>query len=73
MSAAVPAAPTPVKKKPQSSGTSLDPVQLATNLWDHYVTKTPQRTKLIDIFLLFLAVLGGVQLLYLILGGTYVR
>lgn len=33
--------------------------------------KTPQRMKLIDVFMLFLVVVGGVQFLYCVLAGNY--
>jgi len=35
------------------------------------VDKTPQRMKLIDVFMLFLVVVGGVQFLYCVLAGNY--
>ena len=34
--------------------------------------KTPQRIKLIDVFMAFLVVVGGVQFLYCVLAGNYV-
>ncbi|KAH7034945.1 DAD family-domain-containing protein [Microdochium trichocladiopsis] len=36
-----------------------------------YQKKTPQRTKLIDVFLAFLAVVGALQFVYCILAGNY--
>lgn len=39
----------------------------------HYAKTTPQRTKLIDVFMAYLAVVGAVQFLYCILAGNYVR
>jgi oligosaccharyltransferase complex subunit epsilon len=35
--------------------------------------QTPQRTKLIDVFLAFLAAVGALQFIYCILAGNYVR
>lgn len=43
------------------------------NIYDHYMTQTPQRTKLLDVFLGFLAAVGALQFLYCILAGNYVR
>lgn len=43
------------------------------NIYQYYTKQTPQRTKLIDVFLLFLAVVGGLQFLYCVLAGNYVR
>ena len=33
---------------------------------------TPQRTKLIDVFMTFLVLVGGLQFLYCVLAGNYV-
>lgn len=62
------AAAAPVVVSPSSR---LD--QQLLRVKDYYVSQTPQRTKLLDAFLLFLAVTGGLQLLYCILAGNYVR
>ncbi|KAI9903160.1 hypothetical protein N3K66_002512 [Trichothecium roseum] len=61
-----PAAAAPVVVSPSSR---LD--QQLLRVKDYYVSQTPQRTKLLDAFLLFLAVTGGLQLLYCILAGNY--
>jgi oligosaccharyltransferase complex subunit epsilon len=39
----------------------------------HYVEKTEPRIKQVDAFLAFLVVGGGIQFLYCLLFGTYVR
>lgn len=44
-----------------------------SNLLRHYQDTTPQRTKLLDAFMAFLVVVGGVQFLYCVLAGNYVR
>jgi oligosaccharyltransferase complex subunit epsilon len=41
-------------------------------LWNTYLEKTPQRVKLIDVFMAFLVVVGGVQFVYCVLAGNYV-
>ncbi|KAM0514744.1 hypothetical protein ACHAPE_006418 [Trichoderma viride] len=41
------------------------------NIYQHYTNETPQRTKLIDVFLAFIAVVGALQFLYCILAGNY--
>lgn len=75
-----PAAPTPIKMKSslssstsssRSSRANWDDVLL--NIYQHYTKETPQRTKLIDVFLLFLVVVGALQFLYCVLAGNYVR
>ena len=47
--------------------------QVLQNLVDYYMNETPQRTKLIDAFLAFIAVVGAWQFIYCILAGNYVR
>ncbi|KAK1776582.1 oligosaccharyl transferase [Copromyces sp. CBS 386.78] len=42
-----------------------------SNLLTHYQDTTPQRTKLIDAFMAFLVVVGGLQFLYCVLAGNY--
>ena len=41
-------------------------------IWNNYLEKTPQRVKLIDVFMAFLVVVGGVQFVYCVLAGNYV-
>ncbi|KAL2212592.1 oligosaccharyl transferase subunit [Sarocladium strictum] len=41
------------------------------NIYDYYMKETPQRTKLIDVFLAFIAVVGALQFVYCILAGNY--
>ncbi|KAI1209986.1 defender against death DAD protein [Annulohypoxylon truncatum] len=41
------------------------------NIWEHYVEKTPQRTKLIDVFMAFLVIVGILQFVYCVLAGNY--
>ncbi|KAK1250330.1 hypothetical protein MKX08_010333 [Trichoderma sp. CBMAI-0020] len=41
------------------------------NIYQYYMNETPQRTKLIDVFLAFIAVVGALQFLYCILAGNY--
>lgn len=46
--------------------------RVVSDVVSHYVKATPQRTKLIDVFMVYLAVVGAVQFLYCILAGNYV-
>ncbi|KAF3812060.1 Dolichyl-diphosphooligosaccharide--protein glycosyltransferase subunit dad1 [Colletotrichum gloeosporioides] len=41
------------------------------NIYNHYVNNTPQRTKLIDVFMVFLVAVGALQFLYCVLAGNY--
>jgi oligosaccharyltransferase complex subunit epsilon len=51
----------------------MDWDDVLNNLIKTYQDTTPQRTKLIDVFLAFLVAVGVVQFLYCILAGNYVR
>jgi oligosaccharyltransferase complex subunit epsilon len=63
--ALAPQRPVPVK----SGAATWD--QVLQNVYTYYIKQTPQRTKLIDVFLAFLAVVGGLQFLYCVLAGNY--
>ncbi|KAI1172454.1 defender against death DAD protein [Nemania sp. FL0916] len=52
-----------------SSNSSLD--KIAANIVQHYQKTTPQRTKLIDAFMAFLVIVGGIQFAYCVLAGNY--
>ncbi|XDG06811.1 hypothetical protein ABKA04_006426 [Annulohypoxylon sp. FPYF3050] len=41
------------------------------NSFDYYLKNTPQRTKLIDVFMAFLVIVGGLQFAYCVLAGNY--
>ncbi|KAK0392725.1 hypothetical protein NLU13_2220 [Sarocladium strictum] len=45
--------------------------QVLQNIYEYYMKETPQRTKLIDVFLAFIAVVGALQFAYCILAGNY--
>ena len=49
-----------------------DAQEILTGIWNRYVDDTPQRTKLIDVFMAFLVVVGGLQFVYCVLAGNYV-
>jgi len=46
---------------------------VVSNIVNHYVEATPQRTKLLDSFMAFLVAVGALQFLYCVLAGNYVR
>ncbi|PNY24726.1 Dolichyl-diphosphooligosaccharide-protein glycosyltransferase subunit OST2 [Tolypocladium capitatum] len=54
-----------------SKGGAANWDQVLQNIYHFYLKKTPQRTRLVDAFLLFLAVVGALQFLYCILAGNY--
>ncbi|KAK8048885.1 Dolichyl-diphosphooligosaccharide--protein glycosyltransferase subunit dad1 [Apiospora phragmitis] len=64
-----PAVSAPSKKSSSSSSEAWSNV--ATNILKHYQKTTPQRTKLIDLFMAFLVVVGGLQFVYCVVAGNY--
>lgn len=83
--AATPAAPSPPlppstatvpKLSKSSAGAAGGPPtwdKIVANVAQHYLDTTPQRTKLLDSFMAFLVVVGGLQFVYCVLAGNYVR
>ena len=69
----VPPTPKPSKTSGPSTINATNWDKVVLNIYDHYITHTPQRTKLLDVFLGFLVVVGALQFLYCILAGNYVR
>ncbi|QPH01019.1 hypothetical protein C2857_005207 [Epichloe festucae Fl1] len=69
--AAPPAPPKPAKTSTTSKGSRANWDEVLLNIHQHYTKETPQRTKLIDVFLFFLVVVGGLQFLYCVLAGNY--
>lgn len=59
-----------LKSQKASANQTYDKV--VTNIANHYMDTTPQRTKLIDSFMAFLVVVGALQFLYCVLAGNYV-
>ena len=47
--------------------------QLGDKIWNHYLKTTGHQTRLIDAFLVFLMVVGGIQFLYYVLIAKDVR
>ncbi|KAH8179981.1 DAD family protein [Sarocladium implicatum] len=73
-----PAAIQPQQQQPQQTKPALTKAtgvaswdRVLQNIYDYYMKETPQRTKLIDVFLAFLAVVGALQFVYCVLAGNY--
>ncbi|KAF3175275.1 oligosaccharyltransferase complex subunit epsilon [Orbilia oligospora] len=47
------------------------PFAVAGAIWQKYQKDTPQRTKLIDVFLGFLVIVGALQFVYCVVAGNY--
>ncbi|KAL8294148.1 hypothetical protein RB597_008071 [Gaeumannomyces tritici] len=73
--AGAPAAAAALSSTKPAKGSSSPPRQgwdqIANNVVEYYQKSTPQRTKLIDVFLAFLVAVGALQFLYCILAGNY--
>ncbi|KAL2064794.1 hypothetical protein VTL71DRAFT_3934 [Oculimacula yallundae] len=68
----VPAVSTPSKSSLKSSNSNnQSPQEIALGIWQNYLDKTPQRTKLIDVFMSFLVVVGVLQFVYCVIAGNY--
>lgn len=49
-----------------------DAQQILLGIWNNYVDRTPQRVKLLDVFMVFLMTVGLLQFVYVVLVGNYV-
>ncbi|KEY70643.1 hypothetical protein S7711_02246 [Stachybotrys chartarum IBT 7711] len=69
--------PAPAQPKPAAGVAALKSTgsanwdQVLGNIYTYYTKETPQRTKLIDVFLAFLAAVGALQFVYCVLAGNY--
>lgn len=59
-------------KKPSKASNNQSPQEIALGIWQNYLDTTPQRTKLIDVFMAFLVVVDVLQFVYCIIAGNYV-
>ncbi|KAH7076462.1 DAD family-domain-containing protein [Paraphoma chrysanthemicola] len=62
---------TPARPSSKPSSSSTDAQDILQGIWNKYVTKTPQRVKLLDTFLAFLIVVGALQFFYVVLVGNF--
>lgn len=56
----------------QTLSNKSSPQEVALHVWHRYLDDTPKRTMLLDVFMLFLVLVGAVQFLYCLLVGNYV-
>ena len=71
--APAPAAHTSTPAKTASSkAASQDAQDIIQGIWSNYLSKTPQRVKLLDSFMAFLVVVGALQFLYVVIVGNFV-
>ncbi|PLB41938.1 putative oligosaccharyl transferase subunit Dad1 [Aspergillus candidus] len=65
------AASTKLSSGPKTLSANSSAFEIAQHVWQQYLTSTPQRTKMLDAFMGFLALIGAVQFLYCVLAGNY--
>ncbi|OQD75164.1 hypothetical protein PENDEC_c008G02615 [Penicillium decumbens] len=70
-SASTASAPTTLSSGPTTLKTNASATEIAQHVWQQYLTTTPQRTMLLDAFMAFLVLVGGLQFLYCVLAGNY--
>ena len=58
--------------KSKAKNQNLNAGEVLNSIWQKYVDETPQRTKLIDVFMAFLVVVGVLQFVYCVIVGNYV-
>lgn len=59
-------------KASSKSNSNLSAQQIAAGIWQDYLDTTPQRTKIIDVFMAFLVVVGVLQFVYCVIVGNFV-
>ncbi|WEW58871.1 oligosaccharyltransferase complex subunit epsilon [Emydomyces testavorans] len=65
------AATTSAKSTPIAFTAKSPPQDIILGIWQRYLAQTSQRTKLLDVFMGFLVVVGVVQFAYCVLAGNY--
>ncbi|KAH8602561.1 DAD family-domain-containing protein [Bisporella sp. PMI_857] len=63
--------PAPVLKNYSKSTSNKSAQDVALGIWQNYLDTTPQRTKLIDVFMSFLVLVGVLQFVYCLLVGNF--
>ncbi|KAL2826805.1 defender against death DAD protein [Aspergillus cavernicola] len=63
--------PTTLLSGPKTLSANASVSDIACNVWNQYLTTTPQRTMLLDAFMAFLVLVGGVQFAYCVVAGNY--
>ncbi|EKV11208.1 Oligosaccharyl transferase subunit Dad1, putative [Penicillium digitatum] len=67
-----PALTTPkLSSGPNTLKANASAAEIAGHVWKQYASTTPQRTLLLDAFMAFLVLVGGLQFMYCVLAGNY--
>ncbi|GLA59708.1 oligosaccharyltransferase complex subunit epsilon [Aspergillus tubingensis] len=70
-SSSAPAASSSLSSGPKTLTQNSSIYDIAHTVWQQYLATTPQRTMLLDAFMGFLVLVGGVQFVYCVVGGNY--
>ncbi|KAJ5713823.1 uncharacterized protein N7483_011004 [Penicillium malachiteum] len=70
-SAPAPSTPITLSSGPATLKSNSSVVDIANHVWQQYISNTPQRTLLLDAFMAFLVLVGGLQFLYCVVAGNY--
>ncbi|KAF1817942.1 defender against death DAD protein, partial [Dissoconium aciculare CBS 342.82] len=62
---------TVTSSKKSASRNPQTPQEILASIWNTYADETPQRSKLLDVFMGFLLVVGGLQFVYCVIAGNY--
>ncbi|KIV86915.1 hypothetical protein PV11_02491 [Exophiala sideris] len=63
---------TAARPTPQSSlSPRSSPQEIIVHVWNRYLQDTPSRTMLLDVFMTWLVVVGGIQFVYCVVAGNY--
>ncbi|KAL2848078.1 defender against death DAD protein [Aspergillus pseudoustus] len=65
------ASTTTLSSGPKALSANSSVSDIAIHVWQQYLTTTPQRTLLLDAFMAFLVLVGGVQFAYCVSAGNY--
>ncbi|KAJ4008808.1 oligosaccharyltransferase complex subunit epsilon [Fusarium irregulare] len=61
----------PVVPKKSDARAHVQWDQVPRTVWNHYVKETPQRIKLVDMFLVYLVIIGAIQFFNCAITGTF--
>ncbi|KAJ5178983.1 hypothetical protein N7492_002193 [Penicillium capsulatum] len=63
--------PSTLSSGPTTLKSNSSAAEIAQHVWQQYISTTPQRTLLLDAFMAFLVLVGGLQFVYCVLAGNY--
>lgn len=63
----------PVLPKKSDARADVQWNKIPQTIWNHYLNETPQRIMLLDVFLVYLVVVGAIQFVNCVIAGTFVR